>query len=62
MAGEREGYIRVTSEDLSADPDPPQVAEIKDDYVIVCAGSCYVSHVSTWPKSGTVQLTIKGRR
>jgi hypothetical protein len=51
--------IRVTVEDLATGERESQ--EIRDDYVIVCAGSCYVSHVHDYPTKGTQILTIKGR-
>jgi hypothetical protein len=32
-----------------------------NDYVIVCAGTCYVAHTQAHPTKGTQVLTIKGR-
>jgi hypothetical protein len=54
--------IRVTTTDLGIPPDPSESQEIEDDYVIVCAGSCYVAHVSAYNTTGTHVVTIKGRR
>jgi hypothetical protein len=51
--------IRVTVTDLATGEE--QIQEIRDDYVVVCAGSCYLAHTQIFPKSGTHQLTIKGR-
>lgn len=51
--------IRITAEDLSGKQDP-QVIEIQDNYVVICAGTCYVAHENHYPTTGTVQLTIKG--
>lgn len=51
--------IRVTVEDLATGESESQ--EIHDDYVIVCAGTCHVAHVSDYPMKGTQVLTIKGR-
>lgn len=35
--------------------------EICDDYVITCAGSCYVHHVQAYA-NGTHVITVKGRK
>lgn len=51
--------IRVTVTDLETGESESQ--EIHNDYVIVCAGSCYVHHTQAYPGTGTHQLTIKGR-
>jgi hypothetical protein len=51
--------IRVTVEDLKTGDTDSVV--IRDDYVCICAGSCYVAHTQAWGKSATHQLTIKGR-
>lgn len=51
--------IRVTVTDLATGEQESQ--EIRDDYVVVCAGSCHVAHTQVFPSSGTHQLTIKGR-
>lgn len=59
IAAERDA-TRVTATDLRTGES--QTAEIQDNYVIVCAGTCHVAHENHYPKSGTVQLTIKGRR
>lgn len=52
--------IRVTVEDLATGESESVV--IRDDYVCIAAGSCYVSHTQVFPRSGTHQLTIKGRK
>lgn len=36
-------------------------ADAVDDYVITCAGSCYVDHIQTFP-NGTHVITVKGRK
>ena len=36
-------------------------AEIEDDYIIICAGTCDVSYFQVC-KNGTHQLTVKGRK
>jgi hypothetical protein len=51
--------IRVTVQDLVTGDSETQ--EIHDDYVIVCAGTCYVAHVNDYPTKGTQILTVKGR-
>ena len=51
--------IRVTAEDLETGD--VSVAEIMDDYALICAGSCYI-HAVQVHATGTVQLTIKGRK
>jgi hypothetical protein len=51
--------IRVTVEDIETGES--ESAVIEDDYIIVCAGSCYVAHASDYPTKGTQVLTIKGR-
>jgi hypothetical protein len=50
--------VKVTMTDLgTGDSDS---VTITDDYVITCAGSCYVHHIQT--SNGTHVITIKGRR
>jgi len=51
--------IQVTSTDLGTGESETVV--ITDDYVLTCAGSCYVSSAVAY-KNGTQVLTIKGRR
>lgn len=51
--------IRVTVRDLADDTE--NSVEIEDDYVIVCAGDCYVSHTQAG-LNGTHVLTVKGRK
>jgi hypothetical protein len=31
------------------------------DYLLICVDPCYLHYVNHFPKSGTAQLTIKGR-
>ncbi|MEM9710632.1 MAG: hypothetical protein AAGA17_00330 [Actinomycetota bacterium] len=38
-----------------------QSIDIEDDYVLVCAGTCYQASVQTYP-NGTHVITVKGRR
>ncbi len=38
-----------------------ETVEITDDYVITCAGSCYVDHVQAYA-NGTHVITVKGRK
>jgi hypothetical protein len=52
------GEIRVTVEDLKTGESEAQ--EISNDYVIVCAGTCHVAHITSHG-NGTHVLTIKGR-
>lgn len=51
--------IRVTVQDLETGDSESQV--IRDDYIIVTAGTCHVAHVNDYPTKGTHVLTIKGR-
>lgn len=51
--------IRVTAEDLETGDS--QVQEIRDDYCLVTAGTCFISNI-TAHANGTVVMTIKGRR
>jgi hypothetical protein len=51
--------IRVTVEDLESGDTESQ--EIENDYIIVCAGSCHVAQILSYPTKGTQILTIKGR-
>lgn len=51
--------IRVTCTDLDTGESESQV--IHDDYVLVCAGSCYRHHVQAHA-NGTHVITVKGRR
>lgn len=55
-AGTKNG-IEVTVTDLLTGES--QTSEIENDYIIVCAGNKYVSHVQNYPTKGTVVLTIK---
>ena len=52
--------IRVTVKDLLTGEE--QSAEISDDYILICAGSCELTHLQAYPKSGTHVLTVKGRK
>lgn len=53
--------IRVTCKDLSGEQETSSII-IDDDYVCVCAGSCYVDNTQMYPGTGTHVLTIKGRK
>jgi hypothetical protein len=48
---------RVTCTDLVTGESESQ--DIRDDYVLVTDGRCYLAHVQTYPKSGTTVLTLK---
>lgn len=49
--------IRVTVEDIETGE--TEIREIKDDYILVCAGRYHLTHTNLYPRSGTVQLTVK---
>lgn len=49
--------IRVTVEDLQTGETETKV--IRDDFLLICDGNRYLDGVQSWPKSGTVVLTIK---
>ena len=51
---------RVTCEDVETGDTEVQV--VRDNYVVVTDGRCYVDHVNEYPGTGTVQLTLKRRR
>lgn len=51
--------IQVTCTDLDTGESETKV--IRDDYVLVCAGSCYRHHVQA-SANGTHVITVKGRR
>jgi len=51
--------IEVTARDPETGQRDTQ--EIVDDYVITCAGTCYIHHVSQYA-NGTHVITIKGRK
>ena len=51
--------IKVTVTDLGTNESDEAV--ISDDYVLTCAGSCYVDHIQTYA-NGTHVITVKGRR
>jgi len=55
----RPKQIRVTITDLETGEE--DVVEVGDDYLLICAGSCYLHHVQAY-KNGTHVLTIKGRK
>lgn len=50
--------IKVTVRDLQTGEEETRV--VWNDYMLVTAGSCYVSHAQAHPGTGTHQLTIKG--
>lgn len=51
--------IQVTCTDLDTGESETHV--IWDDYVLVCAGSCYQHHIAAYA-NGTRVITVKGRR
>lgn len=51
--------VRVTVTD--PETGDSETAELLDDYVITCAGSCYVDHVQAYA-NGTHVITVKGRK
>lgn len=51
--------IRIAVMDLETGESESQ--EVSDDYVIVCAGSCFLEHTQAYA-NGTHVLTVKGRR
>jgi hypothetical protein len=56
---ERPARIQVTATDL--DTNESSTVVISDDYVIVCAGTCYREYVED-RFDGTHVITVKGRR
>lgn len=55
-----EKQIRVTVKDLQTGEE--ETVEISDDYLLICAGSCYLDGTQVYPTMGTHVLTVKGRR
>lgn len=53
------GRITVTATDPGTGDSDTVV--IENDYVITCAGSCYVHHVQAYA-NGTHVITVKGRK
>jgi hypothetical protein len=51
--------IRVTVEDLATGE--KESLEIMDDYILICAGSCYQDGVQMYA-NGTHMITVKGRK
>ena len=52
--------IKVTVLDTeSGDTD---TAEINNDYILICAGTCTLATIQDYPTTGTRVLTIKGRK
>lgn len=49
--------IRVTVEDLKTGETETKV--ICNEWLLICDGAVYLDGLQEWPKSGTVQLTIK---
>lgn len=49
--------IEVTVKDL--DEGSEQSVVIKDDYVLITAGRCYLEHTQAFPSTGTHILTVK---
>ena len=52
--------IEVTVRDTESGES--ETATIENDYIVVCAGTCYVHGWQDYPAKGTRVLTIKGRR
>ena len=50
--------IEVTARDLGTGDS--QTAVISDDYVLICAGSCYQAGVEADLETGTHVITVKG--
>lgn len=59
MTGEQPARIRVTATDL--DTLESSTIEITDDYVLICAGTCYREYVEDH-FDGTHIITVKGRK
>lgn len=55
---EQPARIQVTATDL--DTNESSTVVITDDYVLTCAGTCYVHHVQAYA-NGTHVITVKGR-
>jgi hypothetical protein len=53
------GAIRVTAVDLKTGEAGQRV--IHNDVCVITAGTCHISSVADYPKSGTQVYTIKGR-
>lgn len=54
------GAVRVTV--LDHETGEEAVQEVPNhDFFVLTTGDCYVDYTQVYPKSGTVQLTIKGR-
>lgn len=51
---------RVTCTDIDTGDTESRV--IENDYVVICDGNRYVDAVSSYPKAGTVVVTIKTRK
>lgn len=50
--------VTVTTKDHKTGQEQTKVLE-EDNYIIVCGQRCQITHEQHYPKSGTVQLTIK---
>lgn len=51
--------IRVTV--LDTETGETETEEIADDYMVICAGSCYVAETQIYGAGATHRLMIKGR-
>lgn len=52
--------LKVTVVDeQTGDTETQTVAD--GDYLLICVDPCYLHYINHFPKSGTAQLTIKGR-
>lgn len=53
-----EKQIRVTVEDLLTGE--KEVAEVGDDYLLICAGSCYLDGTQVYPTKGHARADGEG--
>jgi hypothetical protein len=47
----------VTCKDIETGESETQI--IEDNYVVITDGRCFISHIQSYPGSGTTVLTIK---
>jgi hypothetical protein len=52
--------IRVTVTDTESGES--STAEVEDNYILVCAGTCHQDGVQVYPAKGTHVITVKGVR
>lgn len=53
--------VTVTVKDSETGEEQSQVVP-DNDFFVLTTGECYLDYRQIYPKSGTVQLTIKGRK